>query len=319
MARASTSAFHTTWSRRPGASSSVHARLTTGKASGAVRTSSTTKKAALADTNERTGSDGGVLLGHGASRVAARAARASCGPSRTDDWNFGTRRTVDTLRVSVRRCAGGGTSARLDVRSSSMAPVGIASKRWFYGFREALDGDAARSVFAGAAVERWLNAEIFRFLAKALPTHLTAYPEFGKKDIAILDVEDGRPRWDHRPRAFIELKLLYSNYSIEKRRLYIERLLDQLVACASRGVPGFGWVFGVYAHWPPHAPNESFGEFRQATLSQLRSAAEARGEPTCTLAKRTMETFIDAADVQIGGALAHVGVVGQYVLAGRSA
>ena len=164
-----------------------------------------------------------------------------------------------------------------------MGRRGINPKRWFYGFNERLAERAERSarILCGPATERWLAAEMYGYLAEALPDDLTCYGEDGTTDLTIYEVsEAGGVRtgaWNDGRIASIEVKLVYRWYSENRVDDYVATLCSQVLANRDRGSAlNVGYVYGVFAHWPSKTPCVR-GEFRSSGAPfPIASARRAR-------------------------------------------
>jgi hypothetical protein len=199
---------------------------------------------------------------------------------------------------------------------------GINPKRWFYGFRDDLQGrgDAARRSLSGAAAEHWLTGELFRYLASNIGEQVTLYPEDGTRDLTLYPVKDGHANWAAPPVASIEVKLIYRAYSAESIRSYVRRLIHQVAGNGLKGFKTYGYLFAIFVLWDGHEPKArpSFSSFRALAGRLLHEECTS-----CTTghgvvaARSSLETLLDEGDVKIGGATARVGVAGQY-LAGRA-
>ena len=169
-----------------------------------------------------------------------------------------------------------------------------------------------RTVFAGAAAEQWFNAELFRYIASTDLKGLTAYPEVGKRDLAILVVPDngGAPE----PVLFVEVKLVYYNYSAATRDAKIAKLVEQMKPRRD-GTRCIGFLLGVYAHYEkPEDVREDFGHFRRDICARAKRITDDGSSFRVRLAKPAMETFVSEGSVRIGERRAHVGVVAQYLI-----
>ena len=196
-----------------------------------------------------------------------------------------------------------------------MRRVGINPKRWFYDFREALDPEDLRQVLAGAAAEQWLNAEFFKYLAPTLPSDLTVYPEWGKHDLALLNVVDGAVNWDEAV-AVLEVKFIYLGYGPKKIREYIQTLLRQMSTALDYPTSAVsGWVFAIYAYWNHRRPRLDFADFRQRVGTILKEELAKSRRHKIAAARSSLETYLPLGTVNVGGASATVGVAAQYLTA----
>ena len=186
-----------------------------------------------------------------------------------------------------------------------MSRRGVNPKRWFYELRSELQ--KRPEVLAGAASEQWLNAELFRVVARGLGQRLTAAPEVGKSDVVIAALGDDGADWDN-PAAIIEVKLVYRSYSEAKIRTYIRRLIEQMREARKRTPQSYGFLYAVYNVWEDRSTALTFADFRKRVLTILRD--EAKG---VQLARRTLETFIDECPQKIGGMTVSLGVAAQYL------
>ncbi len=194
--------------------------------------------------------------------------------------------------------------------------TGINPHRWFYSFRDFLEPRRLATVLAGSAAEQWLNAEFFRYLAGDLSGSgdLTVYPEWGKRDLALMEVVDGRPITSEAA-AIIEAKVVYSSYEPGKIDTYVKTLLKQVSSAArNEGCPAFGLLFAVYGYWPGvrrRPPRRTMQEFRRLVGSTLDGAM--RRYPRLKRGKYAMETFLPERRICVGATHAVVGVAAQYV------
>lgn len=197
---------------------------------------------------------------------------------------------------------------------------GTNPKNWFYGLKAALVAEQNRPcVFAGAACEQWINGELFRVIANGLDgTKLTAYPEWkGRQhDVAILRHDPADSAAWLTPAAVVECKVVYPNYSEEKRRRYLDRLLEQLTVAHVGNPMRVGFFIAIYATWPEYRqPKESFSQFRLnvGRLLRTRGSQKIPGFAIQMDHRGAMETFIKETTAKIGAAEVTVGCVAQYI------
>ncbi len=199
---------------------------------------------------------------------------------------------------------------------------GINPKRWFYGLRDRLSADQGdRVILTGAACEQWINGLLFRVIAEQLPSGLTAYPEWRRRqhDVAILPVaqEGGRAvvDWKH-PVSIIENKLIYRSYTPKRRDEYIARLLEQVQA-SSTAQDRVGLLLAAYVYRPDEiAPNESFAQFRRDIGQRFTAGAaklRSRGKWNVTLGHGAIETVLKETRTKVGGEQVVVACAGQYL------
>jgi hypothetical protein len=203
----------------------------------------------------------------------------------------------------------------------------VNAKNWFYGFNAQLTERPERTarILCGPAAERWLAAEMYGYLAGALPDDLTCYGEDGTTDLTIYETSeaDGPPTgaWARGRIASIEVKLVYRWYSERRVDDYAQALCAQVLANRDRGSASalnIGFVYGIFALWPSKRERVrgNFNEFRSSVSRRIREVCDASGVPC---AKPALETVIDPIEVTIGGVTVPFGLVSQYVQPERAA
>ncbi|MDX2013668.1 MAG: hypothetical protein SFW67_25970 [Myxococcaceae bacterium] len=198
---------------------------------------------------------------------------------------------------------------------------GINPKRWFYDLGRHLRSDPGdRIVLTGAACEQWFNGLLFRVIAEGLPSRLTAYPEWKRRqhDVAVLPVaqHEGRAVVDWKcPVSIIENKVLYLSYSTGKRDALIARLLQQVQA-PSTARDRIGLLLAAYVYRPAEGvPHQTFAQFRRDVGARFRAAIrEAPALWKVTIDHGgPMETVLKESDTKVGGEKVVVACAGQYV------
>lgn len=204
-----------------------------------------------------------------------------------------------------------------------MGRRGINPKDWFFAFQRNFSENPERAlVFAGAACEQWVNAELFQVISKELVnTDLTLYSEYShapkdanrRHDLAVLEHNPADPGAWQRPCAVVEVKLVYSNHGDRTAR--IDELFQQTISCDPEIKDRIGLLLGVYAYWPDYrSTGESFSDFQGDIGSRFRERV-AKGADGYTVKVDhggSMARFTDERSFRVGAAEAKVGLFAQY-------
>lgn len=191
------------------------------------------------------------------------------------------------------------------------APMhGVNPHRWFYDFKIELAqrADRVARIFGGPAIERWLSAEMYGYLASTLPRTLTCRGESSTTDLAVYRVKD-----DARV-ASIEVKLVYRGHSVPTVASYARKLCWQVLGNRQHAAPtNVGFIYAAYV-----LPSTLWAR-KRGTLEEFRRAAGAAIREVCTemnvpCAKESMETVIGERVATVGGSTYNFGLVGQYVM-----
>lgn len=186
---------------------------------------------------------------------------------------------------------------------------GVSPHRWFYEFNVEVRRRAGRiaQIFGGPAIERWLCAEMYGYLAATLPPTLTCRGEKGTTDLAVYKIKD-----DIRV-ASIEVKLIYRGHSTTSVDGRARKLCHQVLGNRRHGaVTNVGFIYAAYVLPSTIEPRRrgTLTAFRQTAGSAIREVCSEMNVPC---AKEAMETVIAERVAKVGGERFTFGLVGQYM------